>query len=259
VVKNILLTKNSQSTRNRNNAQVQQFQTECLAKIKPAIEQADLTKQQLVTLNANKQSIETKINSLWNKFKDCNHGATRVHELFISIMKIMSEMEKDIEELKRKSITGPKLLDANDAYIWRVNLLVLLNGELCTINSEKFQTSEWGYRIGICVTIESDEHNRDRFISISFMIFAGDYDQILQWPFSYPVTFVLMNVEGEQKHISSRIEPNHRKNIFGKPTGDVNEPFKISRFCSVQKFLDNAKDFIYEDHSFLKVHIDFTS
>ena len=126
------------------------------------------------------------------------------------------------------------------------------------MHSCSFQSSQSGYKMAINVAVQTDEHRKNRHVLVSFVIFRGDYDGILSWPFSYPVTLCLADLSGGPNHILHTFRPDSQAAIFDRPLDNANVPYHIPRFCAIEKLVENGSNYVRDGNMFLRLHIDFT-
>jgi len=232
--------------------------TECLLRVESELQLIDSTDKEYNELNSKRQMMDAKSKEIRNKIKMYSEDLAKIIERIESLYQLLADMDQQINEIKSNSVTGPNLTDENDIYLWTVNFLILLSENSSPIYSGPFQTSQWGYKVGTSMAIQMNEKSKRGFISVSFIIFRGDYDSILQWPFPYPVTLCLVDLRGKQKHVIHSIRPDSRTAIFGRPLDDANVPYQIAEFCPVQKLIENGNNYVSDDKIFVRIHVDFT-
>ena len=66
-------------------------------------------------------------------------------------------------------------------------------------------------------------------LSLFFVVMRGEFDNILQWPFTHKVTFKLINQAGG-KDIVDTFQPDPMSMSFWKPKSDVNIASGCPRF-----------------------------
>jgi hypothetical protein len=179
-------------------------------------------------------------------------------KLLETIQQMFMEMNELIDEIQTKYTTSPTLLDADDTYTLKVNVLLLLNNDSPTMHSGSCQSSQCGYKMGINITMQTDEQSKTRHILVSFVIFRGDYDAILCWPFCYPITICIMDLSGGPNHIHRSFQPDSQAAIFGRPFDNANAPYHITRFCALEKLIENGSNYVRDGDMFVKLHVDFT-
>jgi hypothetical protein len=257
-VKEILNKRSQSTTRKVISEEHQRMFSECHRRIESELQLIDFTEKEYIELNLKRETMDAKSMELREKLKVFSEDLPKTVERIKSLYQALSDMEKQIDEIKSKSVTGPNLMDDNDIYLWTVNLIILLSDNSSPIYSHPFQTSQWGYKLGTSMAIQTDEKTKRDFILVSFIIFRGDYDSILQWPFPYPVRLCLVDLKGTQKNIIHSIRPDSQTAIFGRPLNNANAPYQIPEFCPVEKLVENGNNYVSDDHMFVRIHVDFT-
>lgn len=107
------------------------------------------------------------------------------------------------------------------------------------------------------IYLNGDNSARNTHISIHFILLRGEYDPILSFPFGYKVVVCLYSQIESQKHVIHRFQPNVLSEYFKRPQTDMNEPYPISRFASLEHIQQNDNPFIRENTMFIKAFIDF--
>ena len=77
------------------------------------------------------------------------------------------------------------------------------------------------YKICLRLYLCGDGIGRGTHISLFFVIMKGEFDGILQWPFTLPVTLKLINQTGGE-NISRLCYPDPGSSSFQKPISDMN-------------------------------------
>ena len=116
-----------------------------------------------------------------------------------------------------------------------------------------FYTSPQGYKICLQVYLNGDGIGKNSHMSLFFVIMKGEFDNILQWPFTHKVTFKLINQTGGRDIIDT-FQPDPMSSSFRKPKSDMNIASGCPRFVSHTKL--KSGDFIKDDTIFIKCTIE---
>jgi hypothetical protein len=238
--------------------QQKRIATECLPRIEVALQEIDSPNKDCVELNSKGQLTTSKTMETREQLKKLNEDSLNIIKVIESLDKMLMDMNEQTKDIRSKSMTRSNLMDADYTYTLKVNMLLILNDDSHKVHSDPFQSSQWGYKMGISMAIQTDEQNKQRSIVVSFIIFRGDYDSILHWPFSYPITICLVDLTGTRKHVIHSIQPDSQIAIYGRPIDNANIPYEIPQFCPIEKVLENASNYICDDSIYLRIHIDFT-
>jgi TNF receptor-associated factor 4 len=85
--------------------------------------------------------------------------------------------------------------------------------------------------------LNGDGDTRDKYVSLFFVIMQGDYDVILRWPFSYKVTFSLIDqstLDNNQYNINKSFWPDTTLSCFKQPVCSMNEAYGIKNFFPIE-------------------------
>ena len=70
------------------------------------------------------------------------------------------------------------------------------NGKYTSIFSLPFYSGRYGYKMCLRLYIMGDGIGKGTHLSLFFVMMRGEFDNILQWPFTHKVTFNLINQAG---------------------------------------------------------------
>ena len=68
-------------------------------------------------------------------------------------------------------------------------------GRIVSLYSAPFYTSRHGYKMCLRVYLNGDGTSRETHLPFFLTLMKGEYDALLQWPFSQPVTLMLLDQE----------------------------------------------------------------
>ncbi|CAF4279863.1 unnamed protein product, partial [Rotaria sordida] len=91
-------------------------------------------------------------------------------------------------------------------------------------------------------------------------IMRNDYDAILHWPFSYEVSFCLIDqstLNNNQHNTTASFWPDIRLDCFQRPVYNMNHSYGIKEFCSLVEFEQNKSFYIRDNIMFIEANINF--
>ena len=130
------------------------------------------------------------------------------------------------------------------------------NGKYTSIFSLPFYSGRYGYKMCLRLYIMGDGIGKGTHLSLFFVVMRGEFDNILQWPFTHKVTFKLINQAGG-RDIVDTFQPDPMSSSFRKPKSDMNIASGCPRFVSHTEL--ERGGFIVNDTIFVKCSIDVTS
>lgn len=130
------------------------------------------------------------------------------------------------------------------------------SGKYTSIFSLPFYTSRYGFKMCLRLYIFGDGIGKNSHMSLFFVIMRGEFDNILQWPFTHKVTFKLLNQTGVRDVVDT-FQPDPMSSSFKKPKSDMNVASGCPRFVSHQELKNGG--FIVDDTIFIKCVIDRTT
>ena len=123
-----------------------------------------------------------------------------------------------------------------------------------TMLSWPINSKRLGYKMCLRLYVMGDGIGKGTHISLFFVVMRGEFDNILQWPFTHKVTFKLINQAGGPDIVNTfKIDPN---NSFGKPKSDMNIASNCPRFVSHTEL--ERGGFIVDDTIFIECIIDIS-
>ena len=130
------------------------------------------------------------------------------------------------------------------------------NGKYTSIFSLPFYSGRYGYKMCLRLYIMGDGIGKGTHLSLFFVVMRGEFDNILQWPFTHKVTFKLINQAGG-RDIVDTFQPDPMSSSFRKPRSDMNIASGSPRFVSHTEL--ERGGFIVDDTIFVKCLIDTSS
>jgi hypothetical protein len=127
-------------------------------------------------------------------------------------------------------------------------------GKYTSMVSRPFYSGRYDYKMCLRLYIMGDGIGKGTHLSLFFVVMRGEFDNILQWPFTHKVTFKLINQAGGRDIIKT-FQPDPIS--FRKPKSDMNIASGCPRFVSHTELEGN--DFIVDDTIFIKCIIDTTT
>ena len=183
----------------------------------------------------------------------------------ISRLKVqMSILEKKVQTKETESEDrGFRLsLLENVSYdgtmIWKIpqfaqRMADAQSGKYASIFSLPYYTSRYGYKLCLRLYILGDGIGKGTHMSLFFVVMRGEFDNILQWPFTHKVTFRLLN-QGAGQDIVDSFLSDPMSSSFKKPKTDMNVASGCPRFVSISDVKSGG--FIADDSIFIKVKVD---
>ena len=127
------------------------------------------------------------------------------------------------------------------------------SGKYTSIFSLPFYTSRYGYKLCLRLYILGDGIGKGTHMSLFFVVMRGEFDNILQWPFTHKVTFRLLN-QGAGQDVVDSFLPDPMSSSFKKPKTDMNVASGCPRFVSISDVKTGG--FIANDTIFIKVKVE---
>ena len=98
-------------------------------------------------------------------------------------------------------------------------------------------------------------------IQLMLLLFQGEYDDLLEWPFTARVTLTLIDQSPARRHHSETFRPDPQSSSFHKPETPTNIASGSPRFISHTKLLEIGQDgqtFVKNDTVYFRVVINMS-
>lgn len=136
-----------------------------------------------------------------------------------------------------------------------------------SIYSPPFYTSTTGYKLRVRLYLNGDGAARGTHLSVFLVILQGEFDSLLQWPFSYQVTFCLFDQRAmitsdgsnQPEHVIGSFRPDINSISFQRPRSTTSIASGIPKFLPLERLhaAEGMNRYIINDTMFIKVFIDF--
>ena len=137
--------------------------------------------------------------------------------------------------------------------IWKIEPYSEHKATATSMLSTPFYSGRYGYKMCLRLYINGDGIGKGTHLSLFFVVMRGEFDNILQWPFTHKVTFKLINQAG-----GSDIVDTFRPYII-KPSEDNDSMNNVSDCPCFISHSDHELEqggFIVDDMIFIKCSID---
>ena len=128
-----------------------------------------------------------------------------------------------------------------------------------SIYSPPFYSSPTGYKMRLRLYFNGDGQALNTHLSIFLVIFRGEYDAILTWPFNFKVTFCLFDQTVAQRHIIDSFRPDVKSTSFQRPQGLMNIASGLPRFLPLTIIQTSSNPYVKDDCMFIRCLVDFAS
>ena len=184
----------------------------------------------------------------------------QISSLRSQIMKLDEQIRSKNAELEDRDFRLSLIENSNHdgSMIWKIPQLSqrranAMNGKCISIFSLPFYSGRYGYKMCLRLYIMGDGIGKGTHLSLFFVVMRGEFDNILQWPFTHKVTFKLINQAGG-RDIVDTFKPDPTSNAFRKPQSDMNIASGCPRFVSHTEL--EGGGFVIDDTIFIKCNVD---
>ena len=126
-----------------------------------------------------------------------------------------------------------------------------------SVYSPPFYSAPAGYKMRARLYLYGDGNARRTHMSLFFVLMRSPHDSLLQFPFSYKVTFCLFDQTNQQRHIIDSFRPDPKSNSFQRPRSEMNIASGIPKFAPLAMFEKSDNPYVKNDTMFIKIVVDF--
>ncbi|CAF0897736.1 unnamed protein product [Didymodactylos carnosus] len=168
----------------------------------------------------------------------------------------------DLLELRKEFELSKTFLHVNGTYLWKIDGVSqkfndAKNGDQFFINSPIFYSSKYGYKLSAKLYLNGDQTVRNTYLSLYITINRSEYDDVLEWPFNYPITFCLYDQSLKREHILNTLTPDLQSDAFKRPVFESNKSGGIPKFCPLCKVFSLDYGYAKNNTMYIKILIDF--
>jgi len=116
-------------------------------------------------------------------------------------------------------------------------------------------TSLHGYKFSAKVMLPGDRttmYQGVSYLGVYIVVMQGDYDEILHFPFPYPIEITLRNFTNRAA-ITHTLYPDPQKPHFDKPIKNMNPAIGFARFCPIEKLKNEG--FVKNDTIYFNIEV----
>ena len=183
----------------------------------------------------------------------------------------ISYLQKTVEELLRSTTMikvhvaelelqlQASLASTHDGtFLWRIPEIArrrrdALQGRITSIYSPPFYTGRNGYKMCIRAYLNGDGIGAGTHLSVFFVLMRGEYDPLLNWPFDYKVSLILV-AQGNRRHIIQTFRPTSESSSFQRPQTDMNVASGCPKLAELSVLEEG--NYVKDDVLFIKCVVD---
>ena len=179
-----------------------------------------------------------------------------LNSLTVDLKKEFKNMRDQMVDLKASFVST-----YDGKFLWRIpevcrRIRDAKIGHITSIYSPPFYTGRNGYKMCIRAYLNGDGTGEGTHLSIFFVLMKGEYDPLLQWPFTNKVSLILVD-QDKKKDLSQSFKPNPQSSSFQKPKTLMNVASGFPEFAPLS-ILDNPS-YVKDDVMFIKAAVDISN
>ncbi|XP_066518575.1 TNF receptor-associated factor 4a [Hoplias malabaricus] len=130
--------------------------------------------------------------------------------------------------------------------------------------SPPFYSHRYGYKLQVSAFLNGNGSGEGSHLSIYIRVLPGEYDNLLEWPFAYKVTFSILDQSdpslSKPQHITETFNPDPNWKNFQKPCSSRNSLDESTLGFGYPKFISHEeirkRNYIRDNAIFLKASIE---
>lgn len=202
----------------------------------------------------------SKIATVCSKFMalkdESNHLLKNLQELFQSVESDLHKIQDSFQELVNE-VQTLQAATYNGTFIWKIPEVTrrtkeAVSGKIISLYSAPFYTSRFGYKLCLRVYMDGDGSGKGSHLSLFITMMRGEYDALLQWPFTQMVTLLLLdqsNTTMRKQHIIQCFKPQLTSPSDSEP--DMNIASGCPQFAPLS--ILHSSNYVQNDTLFFKV------
>nr|XP_032644603.1 TNF receptor-associated factor 4 [Chelonoidis abingdonii] len=172
----------------------------------------------------------------------------------------IQELRQDVEELS---------VSSDGVLIWKIaDYARKLQDSKVRSNYEffspPFYTHRYGYKLQVSVFLNGNGSGEGSHLSVYIRVLPGQYDNLLEWPFSYRVTFSLLDQSdpslSKPQHITEAFNPDPNWKNFQKPGASRSSLDESTLGFGYPKFISHEdikkRNYVRDNTVFIKASVE---
>ena len=202
-----------------------------------------------------KEECEASIKTLVGKK---NAEIQSLRSQIVQLEKLVTSKNKEVEDRDFR-LSLIENTNHDGTVVWKIpqfsqRMADAKNGKYTSIFSLPFHTGRYGYKLCLRLYILGDGIGKGTHMSLFFVVMRGEYDNLLQWPFTHKVTCKLLSQASGRRDVVETFHPDAMSSSFQKPKADMNIASGCPRFISVNDLKNGG--YVRDDVIFIKAIVD---
>jgi len=205
----------------------------------------------------------------------CKHKCPRYHidkhlaEANLAHMKSMFDLVKTQQQQisTLESQIAQLSVNTTGELLWRIDgyskrFQSAQKDEDIEITSPAFYTHRHGYKLQLSAFLNGNGSGLNTHVSLYIRVLPGEYDSLLEWPFTHDVTFRVLDqgdpLSSKRQHITVRFSPDPTWKNFQQPKANNDDDstlgFGYPKFVSHKELKDH--NYLMGNNLYIKASVD---
>lgn len=209
--------------------------------------------------NTYPQSFESRMEEIENRHEQLSLQLLHERETSANLRQViatqaarMTRLEEHVHKFNEPSRSDGVLLWKIDNFKQKKETAQSV-GTCTYLQSPCFYTGRRGYKLCARIYLNGDGMGKGSDISLFLVIMKGEYDNLLDWPFKYNVTLMILDQKCVPEHVIYTIRPD-QSSSFQKPKREMNVASGCPQFLPLTEL--NNSGYVKDDVMFVKAMVE---
>ncbi|XP_048368099.1 TNF receptor-associated factor 1 [Sphaerodactylus townsendi] len=171
------------------------------------------------------------------------------------LQRCLAQKEVALGRLQQKLLLSAEA-SYDGAFLWKITdvhqkCYEAVSRKVCSFQSPAFYTARYGYKLCMRLYLNGEGRGKGTHLSLFLVLLRGEYDVLLEWPFTYKITFMLLDQNNED-HLTSTFYTDPTSPSSQRPVTSMNEACGCPRFLSLAKLQSLKYTYLKDGTLFLK-------
>ncbi|XP_077162361.1 TNF receptor-associated factor 1 isoform X2 [Paroedura picta] len=171
------------------------------------------------------------------------------------LQRCLAQKEVALTRLQQKLLLSAEAT-YDGVFLWKITdvhqkCYEAVSGKVCSLQSPAFYTARYGYKLCMRLYLNGEGRGKGTHMSVFLVLLRGEYDVLLEWPFTHKITFMLLDQDNGD-HLTNTFHTDPTSASSQRPVTDMNEASGCPRFLSLAKLQSLKYTYLKDGTLFLK-------
>nr|XP_056716122.1 TNF receptor-associated factor 1 [Euleptes europaea] len=171
------------------------------------------------------------------------------------LQRCLAQKEVALGRLQQKLFLSAEA-SYDGVFLWKITdvhqkCYEAVSRKVCSLQSPAFYTARYGYKLCMRLYLNGEGRGKGTHMSLFLVLLRGEYDVLLEWPFTYKITFMLLD-QNNGDHLTNTFHTDPTSPSSQRPVANMNEACGCPRFLSLAKLQSLKYTYLKDGTLFLK-------